>query len=44
MQEPGRGIVYEEYYLDAEREACIKFLKMTDDEYYLGKYISEFEA
>ena len=43
IQEPGRGNVYEDYHLDTEREACVKFIEMTKDEYHLSKYLSEFE-
>ena len=43
LQEFGRGVIYEDYHLNTEREACVKFIEMTEDYYHLGKYLSEFE-
>ena len=43
LQELGRGVIYEEYHLNTEREACIKFIEMTKDVYHLSRYIGEFE-
>ena len=42
LHEFGRGTVYEEYHLATELEACIKFIEMTEDEYHLSGYLSEF--
>ena len=42
LHEFGRSTVYEEYYLNTEREACIKFIELTEDEYHLSGYLSEF--
>ena len=42
-QEPGRGIIYQKYHLATEREACIKFIEMTERSYHLGEYLDEFE-
>ena len=41
--EPARGLIYQDYHLDTEREACIKFIEMTDRYYHLSKYLGEFE-
>lgn len=38
-----RGTIYKKQKCKDERDACIQFLKMTDDEYHLAKYISEFK-
>ena len=38
-----RGIVFESYICQTEREACIKFIEMTEDEYHLSKYLGEFQ-
>ena len=43
LQEFGRGVIYQDYRLSTEREACIKFIEITEDEYHLGKYLSEFD-
>ena len=42
VQEGGRGTIYEEYIFKDEREACIKFIEITDEYYHLSKYLSEF--
>lgn len=42
-EEPGRGVVYKDYHLDTEREACIKFLEMTDKYYHLGNHVRDFQ-
>ena len=42
-QEPARGTIYEDYHLATEREACVKFIEMTEDYYHLGKYLGEFK-
>jgi len=42
FQELGRGIVYEDYHFKTEREACIKFIEISEDDYHLSKYLSEF--
>ena len=44
IQEFGRGNIYEEYIFKDEREACIKFIEITDEYYHLSKYLSEFSA
>ena len=38
-----RGTVYKSYTCQTEREACVKFIEMTEDEYHLSRYLSEFE-
>ena len=43
IQDLGRGDIYEEYHFKSEREACIKFIEITDKYYHLSKYLSEFE-
>ena len=43
LQEFGRGDIYEEYHVNTEREACIKFIEMTDEYYHLSKYLGEFK-
>ena len=43
LREAGRGNVYEDYHFDTEHEACVKFIEMTEDEYHLSRYLSEFE-
>ena len=43
IQELGRGFIYEDYHFKTEREACIKFIEITDEYYHLSKYLSEFE-
>ena len=42
-QELGRGFIYEDYHFKTEREACIKFIEITDEYYHLSKYLNEFE-
>ena len=36
--------VYQDVKCNSEREACIEFLKMSDDEFHLASHIPEFEA
>ena len=43
VQEGGRGDIYEDYHFKTEREACIKFIEITDEYYHLSKYLHEFE-
>ena len=40
--EESRGNVSYEKHCDTVREACIEFLKMTDDEFHLASHIPEF--
>ena len=42
-QEFGRGEIYEDYHFNNEREACRKFIEITDYCYHLSKYLKEFE-
>lgn len=42
--EESRGNVYYEKVCNSEREACIEFLKMSDDELHLASHIPEFAA
>ena len=39
----GRGYVYDEKFCNTEREACIEFLKMSDEDFHLASHIPEFE-
>ena len=43
IQEGGRGDVYEDYHFKTEREACKKFIEISEEYYHLSKYLSEFE-
>jgi len=43
IQEFGRGTIYEDHQLNTEREACVKFIEMTEEYYHLSNYLSEFE-
>ena len=43
FKELGRGIVYEDYHFKTEREACRKFIEISEEYYHLSKYLSEFE-
>lgn len=38
-----RGEVFQSYRFDNERDACIKFLEMTDYDYHLAQYIPDFK-
>ena len=42
IQELARADIYEDYHLETEREACIKFIEITEDKYHLSKYLSVF--
>ena len=43
LQEFGRGDIYKDYYFKTEREACRKFIEISEEYYHLSKYLSEFE-
>ena len=43
LMEFGRGVIYQDYHLDTEREACIKFIEISECYYHLSKYLNEFE-
>ena len=36
-------VVYEDYHFKTEREACRKFIEISEEYYHLSKYLSEFE-
>ncbi len=44
LVEFGRGYVYDEKFFDTEREACIGFLQMSDEDFHLASHIPEFAA